>query len=94
MQAAGAIQLPELDSLMVRKLLEKSGRVRVVFQGYSHENDRTDLNGITYLTMAAIIEKADPKGGAHSVVEIGRGKMTLEGFARQTEYELAVTTSK
>jgi alkaline phosphatase len=70
-------------------MLEKSGRVQVVFQGHSHENDRSDINGITYLTMAAVIEKPDPDGGAHSVVEIGRGRITVSGFLRQAPYELA-----
>jgi alkaline phosphatase len=76
------------NSPFVREMLEKSGRVQVVFQGHSHENDRTDINGITYLTMAAIIEKPDPAGGAHAVVEIGAGRMTVSGFLRQAPYEL------
>ena len=77
------------NSPFVREMLEKSGRVQVVFQGHSHENDRSDMNGITYLTMAAIIEKPDPAGGAHAVVEIGPGRMTVSGFLRQAPYELA-----
>ena len=76
------------NSPFVREMLEKSGRVQVVFQGHSHENDRSDTNGITYLTMAAIIEKPDPAGGAHAVVEIGAGRMTVSGFLRQAPYEL------
>ena len=74
------------NSPFVREMLEKSGRVQVVFQGHSHENDRTDINGITYLTMAAVIEKPDPEGGAHAVVEIGPGRMVVEGFGRQAGF--------
>lgn len=74
------------NSPVVREMLEKSGRVQAVFQGHSHENDRTDINGITYLTMAAIIEQPDPAGGAHSVVEIGPGRMVVEGFGRQAGF--------
>lgn len=77
------------NSAVVREMLEKSGRVQVVFQGHSHANDRSDINGIPYLTMAAIIEQPDPAGGAHAVVEIGRGRMRVEGFVRQAPYEIS-----
>lgn len=80
------------NSPVVRELLEKSGRVQVVFQGHSHENERKDINGIAYLTMAAIIEQPDPVGGAHAVIEItpqGKSKMArmqISGFQRQAGY--------
>jgi len=76
------------NSPIVREILEKSGRVQVVFQGHSHENDRTEINGIPYLTMAAIIEQPDPAGGAHAVVEIAPRQMKVEGFLRQAAYGL------
>lgn len=77
------------NSPQIRELLERSGRVRVVFQGHSHENDRVDINGITYLTMCATVERPDPEGGAHSIVEIGvDGKLRVEGFRRQISHEL------
>lgn len=78
------------NSPQIRELLEKSGRVQVVFQGHSHENDRVDLNGIAYLTMCATVERPDPEGGAHSIVEITPGgALRVEGFRRQSSYALA-----
>jgi alkaline phosphatase len=78
------------NSPRIRELLEKSGRVHVVFQGHSHENDRRDINGITYLTMCATVERPDPEGGAHAIVEIApTGSLRVEGFRRQSSYQLA-----
>lgn len=77
------------NSPQIRELLEKSGRVRVVFQGHSHENDRMDINGITYLTMCATVERPDPEGGAHAIVEIvPAGELRVEGFGRQSAHDL------
>ena len=40
----------------VRRILEGSGKVRVVFQGHSHQNDLKDIAGIHYLTLVAMVE--------------------------------------
>ena len=40
----------------VRAVLERSGKVRAVFQGHSHKNDHEEINGIHYCTLVAMVE--------------------------------------
>ncbi len=53
------------NAAAVRERLEKSGRVLAVFQGHSHENDYSDLHGIHYCTLAAMVEGTGPKATAN-----------------------------
>ena len=50
----------------VRTILEKSGKVKAVYQGHYHPGNKTTLNGIEYVTFPAMCEKED----AYYIVEI------------------------
>ncbi len=71
------------NSPAVRALLERSGRVRAVFQGHSHQNDLKDIHGIFYVTFRATVEDPADQGGAFAVVEIASGMLRIQGFLRQ-----------
>lgn len=72
----------------VRKMLEKSEKVRAVFQGHSHKNDYKDLNGIHYCTLAAMIEQSYPDGNSYSQLNVLEdGTLQLTGFRTQSSYE-------
>ena len=72
------------QSAAVRKVLEKSGKVRVVFQGHSHKNEKADVEGITYCTLAAMVEGSGVENGSHSLLRFfDDGTIKLEGFRRQ-----------
>jgi Calcineurin-like phosphoesterase. len=71
----------------VRKVLESSGKVRVVFQGHSHANDYREVNGIHYCTLVAMIEGKGPERNGYSIVSVnGNGDLTLTGFRDQKNY--------
>jgi len=77
----------------VRTVLESSGKVRVVFQGHDHRGGFATINGITYVTLLALVTGPAEEGGAYGVLEVrGDGAMRLEGFRGQPSYTLASAT--
>lgn len=63
----------------VRAVLEKSGKVRAVFQGHDHRGARETINGILYLTLQGMVEGPGPANVPSAVVEIhATGDMKVE----------------
>ena len=50
----------------IRDILEKSKKVKTVFQGHYHKGNASELNGISYLTLRALCEYED----AYTVIDI------------------------
>ena len=46
-----------LNAADIRGILEKSGKVRTVFQGHSHRLVESDINGIHYMTLPAMHDR-------------------------------------
>jgi len=68
----------------VRKVLEASGQVLAVFQGHSHQNDLTEIGGIHYCTLVAMVEGSGAKNNGYSLLEIEpNGTIHLTGFRQQ-----------
>ena len=83
-QAAKSQYCPD-NADVVRKILEDSGKVMVVFQGHDHKGDLSELNGIHYYTLKAVIEGSGPENNNYAIVEIGEDLVTrINGF-RKTE---------
>ena len=79
----GVKNCPEL-----RRILETSGKVRVVFQGHSHQNDLKDINGIHYLTLVAMVEGSGVENNGYSLMEIAtNGNISIKGFRKQKTHE-------
>ncbi|EKK04017.1 metallophosphoesterase [Rhodopirellula baltica SH28] len=71
----------------VRRVLEESGSVVAVFQGHSHQNDLSEIGGIHYCTMAAMVEGTGPESNGYSVMDIQPdGTIEIKGFVRQASY--------
>ena len=78
------------DAARVRAVLEKTGRVRAVFQGHQHANDFREIGGIHYVTLQAMVEGGAPGQGAFGLLELfADGRMKLTGFRGQTSYDLS-----
>jgi len=72
----------------VRKLFEESGKVLVVFQGHSHQNDLREIGGIHYCTLVAMVEGSGPESNGYSIMEIfSDHTIRLTGFRKQKEYD-------
>ncbi len=74
----------------VRKLLQRDGRVRAVFQGHSHQNELNRIEGIDYVTLAAMVEGSGAENSGYSLLE-GRsdGSLLLRGFRKHERHPFA-----
>lgn len=66
----------------VRAVLEAGGNVAAVFQGHHHTNDCNRINGIPYISMAAMANGPAPTN-AFAVIEIGSHIINIKGFGWQ-----------
>ncbi len=75
------------NCMAVRKILEQAGKVLAVFQGHSHKNDHSEINGIHYCTLVAMVEGSGEQNNAFSMMEIAEdGTILVNGFIRQKNY--------
>lgn len=69
----------------VRKILEDSGNVLIVFQGHDHKGDLSLINNIHYYTLKALIEGTGAENNNYAIVEIDKNMLIrITGF-RKTE---------
>ncbi|HAH43510.1 metallophosphoesterase [Gimesia sp.] len=75
------------NSSEVRKVLEQSGKVTAVFQGHSHHNKYSEIKGIHYCTLVAMVEGSGIDNNGYSVLDIYEdGSLVLNGFRKQKDY--------
>ena len=58
------------NAVEVRRILEASGKVRLVIQGHLHEGSFREVNGIGYFTGAASVLGSAAAANAYSLVEV------------------------
>ena len=56
----------------IRKILEDSGNVLIVFQGHEHAGALSRINKITYYTLKGMVEGSGPENNSYIMAEIGR----------------------
>lgn len=67
----------------VRRILEQSGNVLIVFQGHHHPGSFHKINNIYYYTLKAVIEGDGPENSSYAIVEIGRDRIIkIKGYRR------------
>jgi alkaline phosphatase len=67
--------------------LEDSGKVLAVFQGHSHKNDHSDIGGIHYCTLVAMVEGTGAENNGYSMMSLASdGTISIEGFRKQQDY--------
>jgi len=65
----------------IRKILEDSGKVIIVFQGHEHEGALSRINKITYYTLKGMVEGSGPENNSYALAEIGRDlSVTIKGY--------------
>lgn len=66
---------------VIRKILEDSGNVIVVFQGHEHEGALNRINNITYYTLKGMVEGSGAENNSYIIAEIGRDlKIRISGY--------------
>lgn len=67
----------------VRAILERSGKVLVVFQGHYHEGGYNVINGIPYYTLKAVIEGDGASNNSYAIVEIAKDlNIQIKGYRK------------
>ncbi len=74
----------------VRELLQESGVVIAVFQGHDHDNRYAEIDGIHYVTFAAMVDHTDPAPATWAQVslDLASRTITIEGFGLQSSWDL------
>lgn len=74
----------------VRAVLEGSGKVLAVFQGHHHEGAITEVNGIHYYTLKAMVEGAETNDNAYAIADLdAEGAITVTGYRRAVSSEFS-----
>ncbi len=74
----------------VKSVLEKSGKVLGVLQGHFHFGNYSDMHGIHYCTLQAIVEGSGPEHNAYAMLDILPGDVVrITGFRKQKSYKWA-----
>jgi len=73
----------------VRRVLERSGKVRAVFQGHHHEGRYTRRQGIHYYTLKALITGSGVRNSAYAVVDVyADGGLRVTGLEKADSRQL------
>ncbi len=73
----------------IRAILEASRHVSAVFQGHSHANDYSYINGIHYCTLVAMVEGQGQDNSGFASLEILQDQsLRVRGFRRQSSLAL------
>jgi predicted phosphodiesterase len=68
LDGSGAIYVN--NSSDVRQILEDSEKVLAVFQGHFHFGDYSQIGGIHYYTLHAMVEGSGPENNSYAIVEV------------------------
>jgi alkaline phosphatase len=71
----------------IRCALEDSRKVLAVVQGHNHRNDYSEIKGIHYVTLMAMVEGSGAENNCYSIMSIlPNGTIRITGFRKQTSY--------
>ena len=71
----------------VRRVLEQSGKVIGVLQGHFHWGNYSDIHGIHYCTIQAIVEGSGPENNSYAMLDILPGDVIrITGFRKQKSF--------
>ena len=80
------------NAAAVRGILEKSGKVLVVFQGHSHANDYQQMARVHYCTLVAMVEGSGPESSGYTMLDVMPDhSLRVHGFRRQANRDLPHT---
>ena len=81
---------PVVNNAEVRQILSDSGVVIAVFQGHDHTNVYAEIDGIHYVTFAAMVDHTvpGPATWAQISLDLEARTISIEGFGLQDDYEL------
>ena len=72
----------------VRVIMEKSKKVKCVFQGHEHKGGYEQVNGIHYYTLKGLIEGDFPASNSFAIVTLSQGKIHIKGYGNAVSLDL------
>lgn len=79
--AKDAHQIKNADE--ARAILKSSGKVAAVFQGHKHKGGYSEMEGIHYYTLKAVVEGSGPESSSYAIVDIRPdGDITITGYRK------------
>ncbi|OGV54392.1 MAG: hypothetical protein A2X45_05600 [Lentisphaerae bacterium GWF2_50_93] len=77
------------NSPEIRKALSDSGKVTAVFNGHAHNGGLKKIDGISYYTLKAMIEKSGPENNSYAIVEVNKdATLKVIGFRKAASADL------
>jgi hypothetical protein len=82
------------NAAQVRAVLEKSGKVCAAFHGHHHEGGYSEINGIHYYTLKALVVGSGAEHNSYATVEIRPdGALTVTGYRQAVSKDLTFDAS-
>ncbi len=76
----------------VRQILQASGKVLAVFQGHHHSGSYSNIAGIHYYTLKALVEGSGPENNSYSIAEVyPDGSITITGYRKAVSKQLTLS---
>ncbi len=77
------------NAAQVRQVLEASGKVLTVFQGHHHSGSYSNIAGIHYYTLKALVEGPGPENNSYAVAEVRPdSSITVTGYRKAESAQL------
>ena len=78
----------------VRQILEASGKVLAVFQGHYHSGAYSQIQGIHYYTLSAMVEGSGAENNAYAIVEVHSDRsITVSAYRKAIRKEFPARCS-
>ena len=79
------------NATQVRQILQASGKVLTVFQGHHHAGSYSNIAGIHYYTLKALVEGTGPENSSYAIAEVQPdGTIIVTGYRRAESKQLMV----
>jgi predicted MPP superfamily phosphohydrolase len=73
----------------VRQILQASDKVLAVFQGHHHSGSYSNIAGIHYYTLKALVEGSGPENNSYAIVEVRPdNSITITGYRKAVSKQL------
>jgi predicted phosphodiesterase len=77
------------NAAQVRQILEASGKVLAVFQGHHHSGSYSNIAGIHYYTLKAVVEGQGPENNSYAIAEVHPdSSITITGYRKAVSTQL------
>ena len=87
---SGSIKVSVGNREAVRTILEKSHKVKCVFQGHEHAGGYALINGIHYYTLKGMIEGDFPESNSFAIVTLTKDEILIHGYGKAVSLQLPI----